>query len=90
MAGISYEDLRETVRHEFGGSWNTFFRAVQNPEEILGFLFQGEFRGKPEALKAWAEEEEVQASLVEAVLAAARGETKPRGGIRLGDMEYGS
>lgn len=52
----TYADVQAEVDKHFGGSWEQFLRAVQNPAEILHFVLLHACEKDPQKFEAWAED----------------------------------
>ena len=52
----SYANLDAEVAAQFQGDWEQFFKAVQNPVEIMQFVLFNKCDGEPQKFEAWAKE----------------------------------
>lgn len=50
----TYADVEAEVDKHFGGSWEDFLKAVQNPAEILHFVLVHECGKETAKFEAWA------------------------------------
>jgi|GEM_PF-2243841 len=50
----SYADIQGEVNKHFSGNWEKFLLAVNNPAEILHFVFAGHCGKDREKLESWA------------------------------------
>lgn len=52
----TYEEIEREVHKHFGGSWETFFKALRNPADVLHFVLTHKFAKDKVAFEAWAKE----------------------------------
>lgn len=76
----SYEEIEREVLKHFGGSWETFFKALRNPADVLYFVLTDKYKKDKDAFEAWAKEKALPANWVPRFygLLDENGEMKPR------------
>lgn len=52
-----YDGIQSEVDKHFGGSWESFLKAVENPAEILHFVLTKHFGLDQKKFEAWANEQ---------------------------------
>ncbi len=55
----SYADIQGEVNKHFAGDWKQFLLAVDNPAEILHFVFANHCKKDREKFEAWAKRQSV-------------------------------
>jgi hypothetical protein len=52
-----YDGIQSEVDKHFGGSWESFLKAVENPAEILHFVLTKHFALDQKKFETWANEQ---------------------------------
>lgn len=55
----SYADIQGEVNKHFAGDWGAFLKAVNNPAEVLHFVFAGFCKKDREKFEAWAKRQSI-------------------------------
>ncbi|MBK8241243.1 MAG: hypothetical protein KBB21_10005 [Nannocystaceae bacterium] len=60
----TYEGMQAEVDRHFGGSWEQFLKALQNPAEVMHFVLTKHCGTDAAKFEAWAKEKELPAGWV--------------------------